>query len=72
MPMSDRPHVIEVHTLQCARSVMTSAEPEIEMLTKYPVSKVSGRKMIVTNVNLRITSLILFEDIYGYSFDFHT
>jgi hypothetical protein len=52
MVMSDRPHVVEVHALEIVRVIFL--QKKSDKLTKYPVSKVSGKNKIVHNVKRRL------------------
>lgn len=50
MAVMDRPHVFEIHALTELRLVFE----EWDKLTKYPVSRVSGKNTMVHNVNRRL------------------
>ena len=51
MIMFDRPHILEVHALKKVGKFSTEKK---DRLTKYPVSKVSGKNKIVHNVKRRL------------------
>jgi hypothetical protein len=52
MVMFDRPHVVEVHALRKRQGNFSSEKRD--KLTKYPVSKVSGKNKMVHNVKRRL------------------
>lgn len=55
--MHDRPHIFEIHTLHMARRLIEYRTPIVHggIRTKYPVRRVSGRKMMVASVSRRLT-----------------